>query len=81
MISEADIELNFDKICRACMNEKSELKSLFDACLPEMWAFSTSLDVSVRLYFHKNSERYFIISVIRKRWITKSSMHSMHAAN
>lgn len=39
-------KIKLDKICRACMIEKSGLKSLFEACVAEMWTVSTSILVS-----------------------------------
>lgn len=38
--------LQIDKICRACLMERKDMKPLFGACLDEMLQYFTSIDMS-----------------------------------
>lgn len=42
----------FDKICRACLNTKEHFKYiLFDNVPPDIYAFCTSIEVRIVVYF------------------------------
>lgn len=41
--------LQLDKICRACLSEKGDMKPLFGACLDEMLVSFANIQVNVNL--------------------------------
>lgn len=50
--------LQLDKICRACLSEKGDMKPLFGACLDEMLLSFANIQVNVSVISHSPS--YFI---------------------
>lgn len=40
-------DLNFEKICRACLSSDQKLKNLFEHCSPQVFEYCTSVEVCV----------------------------------
>lgn len=58
--------IEFNKICRTCMNEKNDLKPIFNACLPDMLMKCISIKVK-NLSKPKNNRLINIVILGRKK--------------
>lgn len=54
-----DTPLRLDKICRACLTEKGDMKPLFGACLDEMLVSFASIQVNLFTSYQRTTGRIF----------------------
>lgn len=52
--------LRLDKICRACLTEKGDMKPLFGACLDEMLVSFASIQVQF-IFKKKNNQNHNLL--------------------
>lgn len=52
--------MEFDKICRGCLDKRGEMRPLFGTCLDKMLKSIANIEVSFFLYYNKFNKIYLI---------------------
>lgn len=60
--------LQLDRICRACLSEKGDMKPLFGACLDEMLLSFANIQVKCQHYQYYTC---FSLTLFYARWLEK----------